>query len=728
MPSSPTPLQRQVLLGAAHQLRPLSRRAVQVTLGTPRAASSLLADEALDWAHAAGNSFSTGQLRVTVQDHPLALSWSWEIGHTPVLQDHPEVAYRTTRSGGLRHTRVQLPGERYYGLGEVTGQLSHAARRYRLDPRDACNYDPELSDPLYKHWPVALTRQASGVWSALIYDQPQPMAFDFGAERHHYHHLYTHTEVEDADWLRYVLVAAPSLPELLSELSALLGRPALPPRWTLGYLASGMAYTDAPDPVAALERFGREVRGHNIPCDGMHLSSGYSMRGGKRYVFEWNRQTVPDPDGLIASLKAQGLRTIANVKPALLHSHPAYAELDAAGAFIRDAQGSSVTAPFWSGEASWLDFCNPASRAWWQAKLRQEVLERGIDAVWNDNNEFALDQDTYTLNNQLTYPSEQIYAMATASYEVQQAYAEQHGTRPFLISRSASLGVQRLAQTWSGDNSSDWKTLRFNTPMGLSMGLSGYASVGHDVGGFFGDAPSAELFLRWVQQAVGYPRFSIHSWKDTPTEAWTYPEVEDAVRAAIELRYRLAPYLYSLFWEHTQNGAPVQRPLMFEFPDAYADPGFSALLGPSLLLPAVDGPGCREVALDLPGTWYDWHTGQHYGGVFSLPVPLEHAPLLVRAGAIIPLGPVTPYLSALLDTHRELRLYPHDERPAARPLLPSMKTTARRPPTPAVSTPPSRSPSPRPLPACTCKFKAAATTSFPMHRLTWWSRCRTRVR
>ena len=594
------------------------------------------------------------ELTFETQETPFALTWTYR--GQAFMQDHPARAYVSTRHGDLRHTRVQEPeAEVIYGVGEVSGPLQKNGRRYTLDPKDALGYDPETGDPMYKHWPVIVTFR-DGVWSALVYDQPQPMTINCGSERHAYNEFYTFTEVQ-GDWLRYVVLAAHTLPELLERLTALLGRPALPPRWSLGYLASSMAYTDAPDPVAALLGFAEEVRRRNVPCDGMHLSSGYSMHGGKRYVFEWNCATVPDPDALIAALHEKGIRTIANIKPALLLSHPKYAELKEKGAFIRDEKGETQTAMFWGGDGSWLDFTNPVAFGWWQSQVGTQILGRGIDGVWNDNNEFALDFPMYGVDGQQTYPSEQMYGMALSSAAAQRERTAQTGERPFLITRSASLGVQRLAQTWSGDNISSWKNLTFNTAIGLGLGLSGYASNGHDVGGFVGEAPSAELLLRWIQHAVSYPRFSIHSWKNPPTEPWSWPEVEDACREAIELRYRLLPYLYSLFWAHTQTGAPIQRPLVFEFPQMLSDPGFDALLGPFLLFPQV-GEGQREISRQLPETWFDFHTGQRFEGAFTYPAPLENTPLLVREGAILPLGPVMPFISTENDTQRTLLLYP----------------------------------------------------------------------
>jgi alpha-glucosidase len=134
--------------------------------------------------------------------------------------------------------------------------------------------------------------------------------------------------------------------------------------------------------------------------------------------------------------------------------------------------------------------------------------------------------------------------MMRASLEAQQRFAPEK--RPYLISRSGCAGMQRYVQTWSGDNRTNWDTLRYNIRMGLGMSLSGLFNVGHDVGGFSGDKPDAELFVRWVQNGVMHPRFTIHSWNDDQTvnEPWMYPGVTPAIRGAIELRYRLLPYLH----------------------------------------------------------------------------------------------------------------------------------------------------------------------------------------
>ena len=165
--------------------------------------------------------------------------------------------------------------------------------------------------------------------------------------------------------------------------------------------------------------------------------------------------------------------------------------------------------------------------------------------------------------------------------------------RPFVISRSGCVGTQRYAQqTWSGDNRTGWETLRANIPMGLSLGLSGWPSCGHDVGAFAGPRPDAELFVRWVQQGALQPRFTIHSGFKSDgscNEPWMYPEALPHVRAAILLRYRLLPLLHSLHLEAHLRGTPVARPLCLHFPTDAAAAAADHLytLGPSLLVATV---------------------------------------------------------------------------------------------------------------------------------------------
>jgi alpha-glucosidase len=580
---------------------------------------------------------------------------------------------------GVFHYMERRPDEHYFGFGERSGALDKRGRRMRLAALDALGYNAETSDPLYKHLPFYITfiptlKLAYG----LFYDNMAGGAFDMGAEIDAFWGHYRLYQADDGD-LDYYLIYGSSIEGVIEKFTRLTGRPMLPPRWTLGYLGSTMHYTDAPNAQDQLREFVELCDKHDIPCDLFHLSSGYTTdSAGRRNVFTWNASRIPDPEGMIQSFHDAGIRLAANIKPYLLTTHPDFEAVKAAGGFIRDPDTNEpALCRFWSGgafesgEGAYLDFSSAAGFGWWQARLTESLLERGIDAAWNDNNEFELWDDAAVCDGfgapipvGLMRPV-QTLLMAQASYEA--ALAHRPNQRPFVLTRSGSAGIQRYAQTWTGDNATSWHTLRWNIPMGLGMGLSGMPNIGHDVGGFYGDSPDPELFIRWVQNGIVHPRFTIHSWKpDGSVNApWMHPKILPIIRDLIRFRYRLIPYLYTLLVEAHLTGHPIIRPMVYHFPD---DPrcrteSFDFMLGSHMLIASVLEPGARKRRVYLPaGSWWcDFHTGDwHAGGAeVEIDAPLDRLPILIRDGGIIPMGKPMRFVGAESDDRRIAHAYAH---------------------------------------------------------------------
>lgn len=596
----------------------------------------------------------TAQLRLTVRKDGLRCRWEvrrrgqFEL----IAHDRRTQAYNFGFwDERVYHYLQRHEDEKYFGLGERSGDLNRAAQRFRLCNLDAMGYSARTSDPLYKHIPFYITwRKSSGAACGLFYDTLADCTFDFGKELDNYHGPYRYFVADHGDLDLYV-VAGETIAQIVRRFTWLTGRPAFMPAWSLGYSGSTMAYTDAPDAQRRMDEFLARCAEHDILCDSFHLSSGYTTRHGKRYVFTWDTAKFPDPAALAAHYRQHGVRLCANVKPCLLRDHPLFQEAAAQGLLITDGQSESAAEPllvqFWDEVGAYLDFTNPRTEAFWQHWITQSLLNYGIAATWNDNNEYELFSPSARLHggaeprDAIAVKPLQPLLMMRASRQAQQRFAP--GLRPFVVSRSGAAGMQRYAQTWSGDNYTSWETLRYNLRMGLGLALCGVSNSGHDVGGFAGPAPCPELFLRWVQCGIFLPRFSIHSWNSdgSVSEPWMYPELTDKVRELIRLRYRLLPYLYDLMFRAHACYEPMIRPTFYDFPDddrCYEECD-EAMLGPSLLVAPVVEPGqlSRTVYLPRGSGWYCFFNGQYYPGgqAVTLPAPWSHPVVLAREGAVI---------------------------------------------------------------------------------------------
>ncbi|KAJ3118626.1 hypothetical protein HK100_000574 [Physocladia obscura] len=621
----------------------------------------------------------------------------------PFREDLPHRAYpllleRDGSVSGVRHFLRRRDEDLHYGLGERASPLTLNGRRFRLETMDALGYNATSTDPLYKLVPFHITldtttRVAHGVY----YDSFSSGNADFGKEIDAFWGPYTSHTLSCAgeSGLDMYIFLGPRVADVVRKYASLVGRPAFPPKYALGYLASAMGYAEAEDAQTQIAKLPELCRKYDVSCDLLHLSSGYTVdeNTGARNVFTWNRTRFPDPEKLFKDLRTEGIRVSANVKPWLLSKHPDYEKVFSGDGFVKNSETNSARITrLWSAgngtsaTGSYFDFSSETGLSFWKSGITA-LLATGIESIWNDNNEFALpdDADTYAHDASWfrataggdTQPAAQVpitvgdggrglqtLLMARASHEAMRAAVP--GRRPFLITRSAVSGVQRYAaQTWSGDNYTSWHTLKHNIPMGLNCGLSGFPGYGHDVGGFVGPRPGKELFVRWIQNGVWHPRFCVHSWKDEGvTELWMYPDasvVFPIIREAVRLRYKILPYLYTLTYEASKYGDPVIRPLVYEFQHdaAIQEVSFEFMLGPHLLIASVFEEGSVTRYLRLPqlvdemrnenawcnvwtGIWYSGGSGES-GEPFQCPLS-QCGVVFAKRGAIIPTGPVLKHV------------------------------------------------------------------------------------
>ena len=465
------------------------------------------------------------------------------------------------------------------------------------------------------------------------------------------------TAATDGGDIDLFLIAGPSVRQVVERYTDLTGKSALLPRYALGYLGSSMYYPELEkDCDDAITEFIDTTREEGIPVDGFQLSSGYCTvetdKGVKRCVFTWNKKRFKDPKDFFHQMKVRGVTVTPNVKPGILLIHPMLEEMKKKNMFVKSSTSEEPgVGTWWGGQGVFVDFTKESAREDWKSLLKENVLDYGTCSIWNDNCEYdsMVDKDCrcdFEGKGGTIGQLKSVMSNIMCHVTDEAIHETFENTRPYIVCRSGHCGIQRYAQTWAGDNLTCWDSLKYNIATILGMGLSGVASQGCDIGGFYGPAPEGELFLRWVQNGIFQPRFSIHSTNtdNTVTEPWMYSDYKDEIRRAIEFRYQLSPYLYSLTDRAHRIGLPIMEAMCSAFqndPNCY-DEGVDFMLGDSLLVANVVEKGASSRSIYLPegNTFYDFYTRTPYEGgqTIEIPVTLSSIPLFVKSGAILPMA------------------------------------------------------------------------------------------
>ncbi|MGH7571110.1 MAG: TIM-barrel domain-containing protein [Gemmatimonadota bacterium] len=543
----------------------------------------------------------------------------------------------------VRNWKTIEEGERFFGLGEKTGNVDKRGREWVMWTSDMYGYDNE-TDPLYESIPFFIGLRGGRAYGIYL-NNSHRSRFNLGAGNHRYYSF-----AAEGGALDYFFFAGPEIPRVVERYTALTGRMPLPPKWALGYQQSRWSYYPD-DEVLQLARTFREKR---IPADVVYLDIHYMD---EYRVFTWDPERFPDPEGLLAELGALGFKVVPIVDPGV-KAEEGYVVADeglAGDRFVRYPDGQVYVGSVWPGRSYFPDFTDAATRAWWGGYL-ERLINRGVDGIWNDMNEPAVWGKAFPVEVESEAGSfkrvRNLYAFYMAKGTYEELVDARPDERPFVLTRAGFAGVQRYAAVWTGDNTASWDHLELAIRMLIGLGLSGVPFVGADVGGFIG-GPSPELFARWIQVGALTPFFRNHTAIETPPqEPWAFgEEVEAIARQAIELRYRMLPYLYSLFRESSWTGAPVLRPLFWHYQadtTAY-QPAYQHqfLLGEHLLVAPVTREGAREQEVYLPeGRWLDLGTEEVYDGrqAVTVDAELDRIPMFLRAGGILPMQEVVQHV------------------------------------------------------------------------------------
>ncbi len=585
-----------------------------------------------------------------------------------VLED-PEGGGYFENVSGLRGVQRSLrPDEHLYGLGEKTGPLDKRGRSLTMRNTDAFDSAWEGfapgGDPLYQSVPFYVGLIGASAYGVFT-DNTWRTRFDLGATDPALALI-----TADGGVIDQYLFAGPSMADVLRRYTRLTGRMPLPPRWSLGYHQSRWGYS----PDTEVLDVARKLRTERIPADGMWLDIQH-MDGFR--TFTWDPVSFADPAGLVSQLEALGFKTTVIVDPGIKvdGAWPVYAAGVAGGHFLLGADGAPFVGEVWPGAAVFPDFSAAATREWWKTLLAPN-LQLGVRGLWIDMNEPAsfVAADGRTVPDTVAADGDgtpttmaeihNAYALLEAKATWEGMKAARPDRRPFVLTRAGYAGEQRYAAVWTGDAPSKWETLQETVPMLLGLGLSGVPFVGSDVGGYAGRA-TPEMFARWMQVGAVSPFFRGHTQNTgARQEPWVFgTEVEDISRAEVQRRYELLPYLYSLFREAGLSGAPILRPLVYEFA---ADPlthtlGDEVMVGPWLLVAPVLEEGAATRSVYLPaGRWFESLSGAVVEGPATLETGLTLAarPTYAREGAILPHAEFTQYVGERALTALELDVYP----------------------------------------------------------------------
>lgn len=438
----------------------------------------------------------------------------------------------------------------------------------------------------------------------------------------------------------YQVIAADNWYSLVENYTLLTGRQPMPPRWALGNFASRFGYHSEKEARDVVKRFREE----QIPLDAIVLDLywfGKEIKGTMGNL-KFDRDSFPEPEKMIADFKADNVKTVLITEPFILTTSNRWQEAVDSNVLAADTSGKPYTYDFYFGNTGIIDVFKPESKNWFW-NIYKELNNMGVAGWWGDLGEPEVHPSFVQHATGSADEVHNIYGHNWAKL-VYEGYSKDFPEqRPFILMRSGYSGSQRYGMIpWSGDVGRSWGGLQSQPEIALQMGMQGVGYMHSDLGGFAGDNVDEELYIRWLQYGVFQPIFRPHAQESVPSEAvYKSPEVKALAKQAIELRYQMLPYNYTLAFENSRNGTPLMRPLFFEEPDntktyTIADEylwGHDILVAPVVQQGAVD----REVYFPKGNNWTDMNTKKRYAGGSTHAIDLanDNIPHFARGGSFI---------------------------------------------------------------------------------------------
>jgi len=579
---------------------------------------------------------STDSISIFISKKPFRISY-FTIEGKLIQEDDGDFGITWTNNEVTSYKKI-VEGERFIGLGEKTGNLDRKGNGYTNWNTDCFGYGTD-TDPLYSSIPFFI-----GIHDNLQYgiflDNSSRTHFNFGASNNSFYSY--SAEVGELD---YYFIYHSNVRDVIKSYTYLTGRAPMPAKWSLGYQQCRWSYYPDEEVINIVKTF----REKKIPLDVIYLDIHF-MENNK--VFTWNKDRFPNPKALTDELKSMGIHTAVIVDPGI-KVEKEYKTYDSGlenNVFLKYPNGKLYEGSVWPGLCHFPDFSKPETRKWWGDSFTA-YTNAGVEGFWNDMNEPATWGQRFPSHVEFnfdgrggtTQTGRNIYGMQMARSTFEGTKKLLNNSRPFILTRAAFAGSQRYTALWTGDNTATDEHMLLGVRLVNSLGLSGFANVGVDVGGFNGDA-SAELYTRWMTIGVFTPFFRGHKMINMKeSEPWSYGEQTEAiVKNYIGLRYKMLPYLYSLFHEHTVSGIPIARSLAIDYSgeakvfDSRYQHQF--LFGPSILVSPTSSKQFYQPVFFPAGQWYDLNTDSLYEGNKEeiVEAPLHKLPVFVRAGSIIP--------------------------------------------------------------------------------------------